>query len=109
MNSAEITHWVAESMRPFNIVKDQGFQSLMKTGRPDCYIPPPRTVSCDVKRIFVRCQERIAKMLRVSLEHFVGIGDGIDIFLGTQGSAKICNRCMDITEQQGLCCGYGPF
>jgi hypothetical protein len=28
---AEIVKWVAESLRPFEIVKDQGFQCLMKT------------------------------------------------------------------------------
>jgi hypothetical protein len=46
---AEIVQWVSESKRPFNIVKDCGFQSLMKTGRPDYYIPSPTTVSRDVK------------------------------------------------------------
>ena len=64
-DSAEIVRWVAESMRPFNIVNDHGCQSLMKTGRPDYYIPSPSTVSHDVKRVFVRCCERIAEMLQV--------------------------------------------
>ncbi|KAF8161868.1 hypothetical protein BJ912DRAFT_1069166 [Pholiota molesta] len=36
---AEIVRWVAESMRPFEIVKDRGFLSLMKTGRPGYYVP----------------------------------------------------------------------
>ncbi|PPQ88236.1 hypothetical protein CVT25_005286 [Psilocybe cyanescens] len=40
---AEIVHWVAESSRPLNIVKDRGFQSLMKTGRPEYWIPSPST------------------------------------------------------------------
>ncbi|KAG0708068.1 hypothetical protein DFH29DRAFT_979429 [Suillus ampliporus] len=53
---AELVHWVAESLQPFDIVKDRGFQSLMKTGRPKYYIPSPRTISCDVRL-------RIAKML----------------------------------------------
>jgi hypothetical protein len=51
-------------MRPFKIVKDRGFQTLMKTGRPDYYIPSPETVSRDVKKVFVRCRQRIAKMLQ---------------------------------------------
>lgn len=51
--SAEIVHWVAESKRPFKIVNDHGFQSLMKTGRPEYHIPSPETVSRDVKRVFV--------------------------------------------------------
>jgi hypothetical protein len=45
-------------------VKDQGFQHLMKTGRPDYYIPSPTTVSQDVKRVFANVQKYIAKMLQ---------------------------------------------
>ncbi|KAF8121861.1 hypothetical protein EV363DRAFT_1146113, partial [Boletus edulis] len=40
------------------------FQSLMKTGRPEYYLPSPATVSHDVKLVFVRTRQRIAKMLR---------------------------------------------
>jgi hypothetical protein len=64
--SAEIACWVAESMWPFQIVKDWGFQSLMKTERPDYYILSPETVSHDVKNVFICCWERIARMLQVS-------------------------------------------
>ena len=63
---AEIVRWVAESMRPFLMVKDRGFQKLIKTGRPDYRIPSHHTVSCDVKNIFVHCCQRVAKMLQVS-------------------------------------------
>jgi hypothetical protein len=45
---AEIVRWVAESVRPFEIVKDCGFQSLMKTGHPEYYILSPSTVARDV-------------------------------------------------------------
>ncbi|OBZ79481.1 putative AC9 transposase [Grifola frondosa] len=61
---AEIVRWVAESVRPFRIVKDRGFLSLMKTGRPQHYIPSPSTVSRDVRLVFVRARSRIAKMLQ---------------------------------------------
>jgi hypothetical protein len=61
---AEIVQWVSESKRPFNIVKDRGFQSLMKTGRPHYYIPSPTTVSRNVKRVFANVRKRIAKMLQ---------------------------------------------
>ena len=64
---AEIVRWVCESKRPFEIVKDRGFQSLMKTGRPGYHIPSPPTVSCDVKKVFVRVRKRIAKMLQVGI------------------------------------------
>ena len=63
---AQIVRWVAENMWPFTVVKDQGFQSLMKTGRPGYYIPSPATVSRNVKNVFVQCRQRIAKMLQVS-------------------------------------------
>ncbi|KAH7926229.1 hypothetical protein BV22DRAFT_986403, partial [Leucogyrophana mollusca] len=46
------------------IVNDRGFQSLMKTGRPDYYIPSPSTVSRDVKLVFARVRQRIAGMLQ---------------------------------------------
>jgi hypothetical protein len=36
---AEIVRWVSESLCPFVIVEDQGFKSLMKTGRPEYYLP----------------------------------------------------------------------
>lgn len=63
---AEIVRWVSESLRPFEVVKDRGFQSLMKTGRPEYYLPSPTTISHDVRLMFARTQKRIAKMLQVS-------------------------------------------
>jgi hypothetical protein len=62
---AEIVRWVAESKRPFQIVKDRAFQTLMKTGRPGYQIPSPVTVSRDVKQVFLRVRNRIAKILQV--------------------------------------------
>ncbi|KAF8495266.1 hypothetical protein F5888DRAFT_1615865 [Russula emetica] len=38
-SKAEMVQWVSESMRPFDIVEDQGFQCIMKTGWPEFYIP----------------------------------------------------------------------
>ena len=63
---AEIIRWIAESLRPFSIVKDCGFKMLMKTGRPEYYIPLVATVSCDVCQVFVRTRIRVARMLQVS-------------------------------------------
>lgn len=57
--------WVTESMRPFSIVRDRGFMSLMKTGRPGYFLPSPSTVSRDVKLVFARSRNRIAKLLQV--------------------------------------------
>ncbi len=61
----EIVRWVAESLRPFKIVRDRRFLTLMKTGRPWYYIPSPSTVSRDAKMVFKRTRVRIAKMLQV--------------------------------------------
>ena len=66
LDSAEIVRWVSESMRPFSIVEDRGFHSLMKTGRPEYYLPSASTVSRDVKEVFTKVCTRIANMLQVS-------------------------------------------
>ena len=63
---AEIVCWVAESLRPYSIVEDRGFQSLMKTGHPKYYIPSRVTVSRDVHLIFACTRNWIAQMLSVS-------------------------------------------
>ena len=62
----EIVHWVSESQRPFKIVKDWGFQLLMKMGRPAYQTPLPQTVFCDVRNVFINVCKHIAKMLQVS-------------------------------------------
>lgn len=59
--------WVAESKRPFQVVNDCGFQTLMKTGRPEYHIPSAETVSWDVKQAFIRACQWIVKMLQVYL------------------------------------------
>jgi hypothetical protein len=69
--SAEIVRWIAESKRPFEIINDRGFQSLIKTGRPGYHIPSTDTVSRDTKRVFVQVRKRIAKMLQVLLFKFM--------------------------------------
>ncbi|SJL07249.1 uncharacterized protein ARMOST_10592 [Armillaria ostoyae] len=51
---AEFVRWISESLHPFAIAKDRGFNCLMKTGRPECYIPHPSTISRDVKTVFAK-------------------------------------------------------
>ncbi|KAL1739475.1 hypothetical protein HDZ31DRAFT_49335 [Schizophyllum fasciatum] len=55
---------MAESYRPFSVVDDEGFKRLMKTGRPEHYLPSQSTVSRDLKRVFARSRACIAKMLQ---------------------------------------------
>jgi hypothetical protein len=52
-------------MRPFSIVEDEGFKVLMKTGRPNHYIPKRRTIARDVKQVFNKTRKRVKKMLKV--------------------------------------------
>jgi hypothetical protein len=61
----ELVRWVAESLRPFTIVSDRGFQCLMKTGQPNYYLPSSSTVSRDVKAVFTQTRKQIAKLLQV--------------------------------------------
>ncbi|KIL54666.1 hypothetical protein M378DRAFT_18675 [Amanita muscaria Koide BX008] len=61
---AVIVKWVAESMRPYSIVEDEGFHMLMKTGRPMYRIPSMATVARDVKHVFKKTKMRIAKILQ---------------------------------------------
>jgi len=63
---AEFVRWVTENKRPFQIVNDRAFRSLMKTGRPESYIPSAETLSRDVKNVFVSVRKRISEMLQVS-------------------------------------------
>ncbi|KAF5377290.1 hypothetical protein D9615_006461 [Tricholomella constricta] len=60
----EYVRWISESLRSFNIVKDRGFITLMKSGRPGTYIPSPSTISRDVKLVFEKTRQRIAKILQ---------------------------------------------
>ena len=57
---------MSESIRPFSIVEDRGFQALMKTGRPEYYLPSKSTVSRDVKEVYKKVRKRIGKMLQVN-------------------------------------------
>ena len=61
-----MVRWVSESMQPFNIVEDRGFRMLMKTGRPEYYLPSRFTVSRDVKEVFIKVRKRVAQMLQAS-------------------------------------------
>ena len=58
-------HWVTESNHPFQIVNNPGFWVLMKTRRPECYIPSAKMLSHNVKNIFVHIRRHISKMLKV--------------------------------------------
>ncbi len=63
--SIVFVRWATESSCPFQIINNPSFHMLMKTGRPDCYIPLTKTLSYNVKNIFVYVCRHISKMLKV--------------------------------------------
>ncbi|KIM51314.1 hypothetical protein SCLCIDRAFT_143510, partial [Scleroderma citrinum Foug A] len=55
---------VTYSHRQHTRQETKGFKSLMKTGRPEYYLPSRSTVSRDVRLVFACTRNRIAKMLQ---------------------------------------------
>ena len=72
MARVEVVRWVAESKRPFTIIKDCSLLKLLKTGpgRPDYRLPSPLTISQDVKHVFVRVHAQLVEKLKVNLSYF---------------------------------------
>ena len=101
----EIVQWVSESIWPFNIVKDRGFHSLMKTGQPEFYIPSPETVSHDVKKAFIRCCQRIVTMLQVGNKcvNMILELNIVNLLQGYDGALNFA------TDAQSLCLHYSPL
>ena len=64
---AKIVAWVSKHLHPFSTVKDCRFQSSMKTGRLEYYLPFPEIVLCDMKVMFACTCKCVAKMLMVGI------------------------------------------
>ncbi|KAE9402042.1 hypothetical protein BT96DRAFT_816998, partial [Gymnopus androsaceus JB14] len=56
--------WVAESARPFRMVRDRCYRWLQKEGRPNHYVPSKETVARDVKKLFLKTKEKLAEELQ---------------------------------------------
>ncbi|KAF7300003.1 hypothetical protein MKEN_01322600 [Mycena kentingensis (nom. inval.)] len=84
-NRAWHVRWVAESLRPFRIVKDRAYRFLMKSGRPGIHIPSPDTVARDVKKMFVRTKERVKERL----SHVSGIALSTDAWTAPNHRAYV--------------------
>ncbi|KAJ7286784.1 hypothetical protein C8J57DRAFT_1039844, partial [Mycena rebaudengoi] len=61
---ATVVRWVTENNRPANIVKDDSFEVLMKSGRPSATLPSPRQVGRDVHTAFHASKKNIATLLQ---------------------------------------------
>ncbi|PPQ91989.1 hypothetical protein CVT25_004646 [Psilocybe cyanescens] len=54
---------IVQLQQPFNIVSNHRFKNLMKTGKPEYYLPLLTTVSCDVHLVFVCLCQHITILL----------------------------------------------
>ena len=99
---AEIVKWVSESMRPFSIVEDNGFKTLMKTGHPGYYLPTWRTVVHDMNEVFEKTCKRIVKMLQVCVSKALASKKFTKLkrtlMLGKWRDIELWDWCMDITQ-----------
>ena len=64
---------MAESNRPASIVTNPELIDLLTTGHNHLKVPSPNTVRRNVKAAYVKCRERISKLLQEhpGLVHFV--------------------------------------
>jgi hypothetical protein len=97
----EIVKWVAESMRPMSIVEDDGFKTLMKTGRPNYKLPKRMTVARDVKHVFKKTKKRMRKLLQVSV--FVRNRNHLIDIPGSRRGFEFWNGRVDVAQPQSLC------
>lgn len=66
-----IVKWVTESNRPASIIEDIELHTMMTAGRPHAVIPSVSTVRRDIKVSFVKCREKIGKLLKVCVKLYV--------------------------------------
>ncbi|THH17103.1 hypothetical protein EUX98_g9192 [Antrodiella citrinella] len=60
---AEVVRWLSESFRPYETVRDRGFLCLMKTGRPELWVPSPKTAGRDMINAHIEARNRVARLL----------------------------------------------
>ena len=58
-----LVKWVTENNHPVNIINDHELQNLLTAGWPSIELPSNRTISRDIHASFLKCQDRIAKLL----------------------------------------------
>lgn len=61
--------WCAKSYRLFDVVEDNEFHVLMKTGRLETKLFSAKTVVRDIRRVFVNAWKRMAQLFKVSFNH----------------------------------------
>ena len=106
--SAEFVRWVTENNWLFQIVNNRGFHALMKTGRPECYIPSAETLSCDIKNVFVHVHGCITKALQVRYTILIWWLRDSTSPIELWWQAQLCHWCLVITQPQVICCDHHP-
>ncbi len=81
----------------------------MKMGRPEYHIPLPETVSHDVRNVFVNIRKCIMKMLQVSNARDQFLKTTHFVTGGTPRYAELCDKLMDVSKPQGVCCHHCSF
>ncbi|KAG6839269.1 hypothetical protein C0991_004300, partial [Blastosporella zonata] len=104
---ANHVRWIAESKRPFEIVRDPGYLLNMKEGHPQQYVPSPSTVRRDVKEAFAGCRRKVAKILQ-DVEGAMHFGTNcwtspnhrafIAVIVQYEEKGKIHSWCLDVVE-----------
>jgi hypothetical protein len=84
--SAHIAKWIAESNRPVTITSDPELINLLTTGHPHLKVPSPNTVRRDINAAYLKCRDRVAKLLQ---DHPGRIHFGTDAWTSTNHHAFV--------------------
>ena len=104
-DSARLVKWVTENNRPPNIIHDRELRNLLTAGRPTIHLPSRDTISRDIKAAFEKCQDRVAKLLQVSLILPLFIDFVINcILLGTPRPSPLRHRRLDVSKSPRFRC-----
>jgi hypothetical protein len=107
---AHLVLWMAKSGWPYNMINDDKFHYLMKTGRPhSIHIPSITTLSRDVKVSFIEAWKHVKKLLKVDCILSSIFKDVLTSYLGAQRQDQHCNRCVDIPKWLGIWGIHNPL
>ena len=62
--SAHLVRWITENNQPINIINDHESHELLTAGCPTVELPSNSTISHNIHASFVKCKERITKLLQ---------------------------------------------
>jgi hypothetical protein len=86
--------WCATSHRPFNIVNDKYLKTLTEFLRPGTKVPLPRTVSLDIKNIYLELSKDVRTYFKVSPTLSM-LTWGTNVAVDTKLCCPSCNRWVD--------------